>query len=58
MHTQADPHVMILTPVPLLVSVRVLHGRLEGDTRHRALLRPLLPGIHGEGGENKNYILL
>ena len=43
---------------PLLVPVRVLHGRLEGDTRHRPLLRPLLPGLHGEGGDNKRTILL
>ncbi len=27
----------------------MLHGRLEGDPRHGALLRPLLPGIHAEG---------
>ena len=35
-------------------SVRMLHGRLEGDPRHGALLRPLLPGIHRKGRKNNN----
>ena len=34
-----------------LCSVRVLHGRLEGDPRHGAVLGALLPGLHHEGGE-------
>ena len=34
-----------------LCSVRVLHGRLEGDPRDGAVLGALLPGLHHEGGE-------